>query len=450
MVTAWFPSADHKWPFIAFLRVAAHLHSLGLINDHQSTGRGEKQLNLTHLANYDRDGQRLATMSAYACPLLYAAGAALADGLCVEFGTWAGGSLRCLAAGVNSTGHTGRVHGFDAFKLGFAGNTAKLRETRWWANATMTRGGPDNYDLLPAFLFQTQDIYPSVAAHKLNFNRARAVSHVLHGDVLDVFATDAAKTTRSLQTELSVVLPSLRPGALLIFADFFYLPNHESEPQLGASNQVLWTFLRMSAFMRPLAYVGSYAFFGLVQVPPISSLNTSNQDTFSHSTCLAAVEKARHILHSLCAVSDTNTVLGSRQHCGCSVHTALLNQSCERQQERGQVAQGHVIPTLNARKRMQVATTTAQQRPASKLSRKQVTHAHAIPTLKTRTRIQVDSTTARPTFPEEQQGAEEQFFLMLLLLPLPPLLALICILCLLPQRSAYLNVDAEENTPVIR
>ena len=141
-------------------------------------------VNLTRISLVDREGQNLASM-ARSCTLLFAAGAAVcSDGVLVELGTWAGGSMRCYGAGLNRTGYTHRAHGFDAFRAGFcvrpgvcfSSNTRKLNNTRWWSAALATPGGADHFDLLPVFNWQTQDVYPSVRAHVGDFHLPGAVA----------------------------------------------------------------------------------------------------------------------------------------------------------------------------------------------------------------------------------------------------------------------------------
>ena len=58
---------------------------------------------LRRLGSTDREGQLLASMSPSMCGFNYAAGASVATGILVEFGTWAGGSMRCFAGQPNLT-----------------------------------------------------------------------------------------------------------------------------------------------------------------------------------------------------------------------------------------------------------------------------------------------------------------------------------------------------------
>ena len=247
---------DPSWPGTKWLQMV-----------HGTPDRAWKSFfdaSMLQLGSLDREGKQLATMSTYACCFNYAAGASVTDGLLVEFGTWAGGSMRCFAAGIQQTGHPNRAIGFDAFKAGFIGsNAAKLRGTRWW-DPKKTDYEMKELDLLPIYNFNVQDVYPTVRAQRVNFREHREVDSKLSGTTVDVFITDAAKSAAPLAQDIGAVAPYLRPGSILVFADFFFTNTVDSPP---AVNQVLFVFgqLVSSGMLRLLGLTGSYGYFLLMR-----------------------------------------------------------------------------------------------------------------------------------------------------------------------------------------
>ena len=195
---------------------------------------------LKRLGKEDREGKRLASMSAESCGPNYAAGVSVNQGLLIEFGTWAGGSMRCFAAGLNRTGHKGRAIGFDAFEAGFVhGNEEKLRGTRWW-DEKMTRKQRQQLDLMPIYHWNIDDVYPTVRAERVNFRISQNVDNVLGASAMvDVFITDAAKHAVQLAQDLATVAPYLNPGSITVFSDFFWEPTADDHPR---SNEILFTF----------------------------------------------------------------------------------------------------------------------------------------------------------------------------------------------------------------
>jgi hypothetical protein len=195
----------------------------------------------------DRQGQPIIGMSTVSCPFDWAAGASVDNGLVVEFGTWTGSASRCFAAGVSLTKRKNRMISFDMFELGFVhSNTQKVKGTRF-AKLAFDQHGRSNHkaDILPIFRWNTEDVYPSIAAVRGNFRDAPRVHSKLQGQwgswkgrpaVVDVFVTDAAKHTSQLYTDLSTVAPFLHAGSLLILADHFY----NLEGEYGYNHQVLW------------------------------------------------------------------------------------------------------------------------------------------------------------------------------------------------------------------
>ena len=256
-----------------------------------------------NLGTSDREGQRLASMSSYACGFNFAAGASVDRGLLVEFGTWAGGSMRCFAAGVNQTGHVDRAVGFDAFKAGFVhGNEKQLTGTRWWDPRKTTRQMQD-LDLLPIYNWNVQDVYPSIQARRVNFREVANVDRELGAAaVIDVFITDAAKHSATLVQDLMAAAPYLRPGSVLVFADFGFYKMAGTAPK---SNQIMFVFGQLvdSGLLRFLGLCGSYGYFALTEAVSRPSM----QDTLGAwkkkaddiSACRAAKQAALSAITAL-------------------------------------------------------------------------------------------------------------------------------------------------------
>merc|ERR1712029_986787 len=66
----------------------------------------KRQLHEKHIRHLtvDSEGNNVATMTVLTCPRYTLAGSSIRDGLVVEFGTWAGSSMRCMGGGLNQTG----------------------------------------------------------------------------------------------------------------------------------------------------------------------------------------------------------------------------------------------------------------------------------------------------------------------------------------------------------
>ena len=96
---------------------------------------------------------------------------------------------------------------------------SKLQGTRWWKRA---RNSVGQYSLLECFNWQTQDVYPSMAAHAGNFrhNTSLVDEALPRTSGVDVFADDTAKNAVSLATDLGLVASRLRVGSLVVLADF--------------------------------------------------------------------------------------------------------------------------------------------------------------------------------------------------------------------------------------
>lgn len=221
--------------------------------------------NTTAIERTDRRGEPLVAMTANVCGEYLAAGAAVGSGLIVEFGTWAGASMRCMAAGVNLTQQVGVAIGFDAFELGYvASNAPKLQgmNARWWARATAQGKDLRRFDIEPLFRWQTEDVYPSVRAVRGNFRDGKVVRGALGtgGRVVDVFSTDAAKSDFQLLQDLANVADYLKPGSLVILADFFQMCSSSFPPYW----QRRWVLARLvPRYLHLLGFHGEHAFFGV-------------------------------------------------------------------------------------------------------------------------------------------------------------------------------------------
>ena len=77
-----------------------------------------------------------------------------------------------------------------------------------------------------------------------------------------MFITDAAKRAAQLAQDIGAVAPYLRPGSILVFADFLFAV--DSPP---AVNQVLFVFgqLVSSGMLRLLGLTGAYGYFLLMR-----------------------------------------------------------------------------------------------------------------------------------------------------------------------------------------
>lgn len=219
----------------------------------------------------DREGGALAFMGG-PCNLMYAAGASVRDGLLVEFGTWAGGSMRCYAAGLNTTGHHGRAHGFDFF---YASQYHKLRGTKWFEQAKQ-KG--EKYDIMPIYYWQTQDLYPSVKAHRGNWQIESATRQALgDGTIIDVFADDETKIARQLVGDFAIVADRLRPGALILLADWLLMASEYGVSTPADADIVLFTFYAL-IIPKKLELIGAalpYAFFRVLEPFDAEYLRTS-------------------------------------------------------------------------------------------------------------------------------------------------------------------------------
>jgi len=230
------------------------------------------RVNASHLL-VDPDGHPVISMTRRTCPLYFLAGASVIDGSAVEFGTWAGGSSRCIAAGVNLTGKEDRFFGFDAFQPGLnAANMKKMLAlaagNRFEAEIRRVRFA---FDMRKMFLFNTQSVYPTTVAVRADFSRnLPQLQKHLGRRRLDLWTTDAAKTWAEVANQLNAVRSFLNVGALIILGDFFYVEHDTSRlpDQIpGVYHYLVPEFLEFLAFCPGNAH----GFFGLKQHLP--SLN---------------------------------------------------------------------------------------------------------------------------------------------------------------------------------
>ena len=305
-------SMDASWPAARWLEM---VHAGGPWSKFISAS-------MAQLGTYDREGQLVASMSAYACGFNYASGASVSRGLLVEFGTWAGGSMRCFAAGVNQTGHKHRAIGFDAFKAGFIkGNEQQLRGTRWW-DPRKSAGEMQKLDLEPIYNWNVQDVYPTVRAKRVNFNEKKKVDKELGASALiDVFITDAAKHASTLVRDLSTAAPYLRPGSILTFSDFGFYQSANDPPH---NNQILFVFGQLvdGGTLRFLGVSGSYGYFALAQIisreSVTSMLKAWKAKASTKGTCKAAKAAAIKALEAVAPNAGMyESVIPSLHALGC-------------------------------------------------------------------------------------------------------------------------------------
>lgn len=176
----------------------------------------------------DPDGSPILSMTGATCPYYFLAGSCVRTGMAVEFGTWLGGSLRCIGAGVAQTREANRVYGFDRFRAGQHGNFKKLRfpnGSRW---AKQLRLEGENFNSQPLFEWYTKAVYHNtqgVRIGDLNQGKAHILASVGPGRI-DLWTTDAAKDYNYVIKQLMIVKDRLSVGSLIILADF-YVCNQE-------------------------------------------------------------------------------------------------------------------------------------------------------------------------------------------------------------------------------
>ena len=224
------------------------------------------------LTTFDRDGSPLPKMSSSSCGFNYAAGASVGTGLLIEFGTWAGASMRCFGAGLNTTGQPRRAMGFDAFVAGFVhGNERRLKGTRWWDDAKNMQ----QLDIEPIFHFNVEDVYPTVVSKRLNFRETKLFDAALGASAhIDVFITDAAKHAPTLAADLATAAPYLRTGSLLVFSDFFFEPSLKDNPSINMGLFVFGVLVPDTLQFLGLA-ADTYGYFVLMK--PITRDEVMNQ-----------------------------------------------------------------------------------------------------------------------------------------------------------------------------
>lgn len=212
-------------------------------------------------ASKDPDGGALAFMGG-PCDLLYAAGASVRRGLLVELGTWAGGSMRCFLAGLNTTGKHGRAHGFDYFE---ASQEYKLKGTKFYQMSVDSKMA-NKYDILPVFYWQTQDLYPSVNAHRGNWRADGALLKALGNEtIVDVFSDDMTKVAEELVIDLSLVAHQLRPGSLILLADWLQQASDYANGRSAHSDVVLFSFYAL-IIPKKIELVGAVMPYGFFRV----------------------------------------------------------------------------------------------------------------------------------------------------------------------------------------
>jgi hypothetical protein len=234
----------------------------------------------------DPDGVPIYSMTKRACALYVLSGASILEGKIAEFGTFAGASTHCIAAGANYTGLTHRVYGVDLFKAGFASvNRQKLelglQGTRWIPEGGMT----DDYDMLPYFNFHMKAVYPSIATVKMFIEPEKEecrskFARSLGDRPLDVWTTDSAKGWHNLRSQLDMVKEHLHIGSIVILADFFYA--HSGTDQLILTYEYL-----VGKSLRLIATIDhmSHAWFEVtddIQLPEILTLEREQQKGGDH------------------------------------------------------------------------------------------------------------------------------------------------------------------------
>ena len=188
--------------------------------------------------------------------------------------------------------------------------------------ALKTKGGPDNFDLLPVFMWQTQDVYPSVQAHRGDFHVHGAIDAQLPSAALiDVFATNAAKTATSLVGHLSSVAHRLHSGSLLVFADFLYRAMHHAVHD----NQVLFVFGKLDrSHLRLVGHDAPYGFFEVVK-PMSSEILKGALTAWKRDGVKSCVQAAARAGQELRRVSASAVPLPTCSHIDkAAMHAAII------------------------------------------------------------------------------------------------------------------------------
>lgn len=236
-----------------------------------------ENLRIGHL-KLDADGHKVISETPLACPLYFLAGASVTFGTAVEFGTFAGASMRCIAAGLNLTGRAGRAYGFDAFHTGLIKtNLQKLVDgagQNRFSEEISQQG--ENFDLKKLFYFYTRDVYPSIQAVTAHFLKtsARDMRKGFENRQLDVWSTDSAKKWEDLARQLKIVSQYLEVGSLIILADFY-----QTQGNFGQAPYIYHHFIQGEDFKSPevtgkinylelLATVDTHAVFGVLKPLP--------------------------------------------------------------------------------------------------------------------------------------------------------------------------------------
>ena len=227
---------------------------------------------LVRPALVDNGGAALVSMTpAPVCLMLSLAAVAVgANGTVVEFGTWAGGSSRSLAAGLRAGAvpHTApsRLYAFDFFLAG--GNWAKtsLNRTRFAQRAQAER---ERMDILPIWREYVSTVYAHVRPRRGDIHELGSDPANWERRPVDLFVDDSAKSGAEVSRDFVYVAPLLRVGSVVVFQDFFFCGRPKQEGGhclLGNPGFVYWRL--HPTYVRLLYQYGSIAAFGVVRPIP--------------------------------------------------------------------------------------------------------------------------------------------------------------------------------------
>jgi hypothetical protein len=132
-------------------------------------------------------------------------------GAIVEVGPWLGCSTLHLAAGLERSGHQGRITSIDKFV---------------WVGADFEKKAPlglqRNDDFQPFFL---KNVAP--LAHCIRSIRSAVEDVVWDGGPIEILFVDAPKRTKAISGLFKAFAASLMPGALVVFQDYAHGPSYQ-------------------------------------------------------------------------------------------------------------------------------------------------------------------------------------------------------------------------------
>ena len=261
----------------------------------------------------DNGGATLASMTPPpVCVMLYLAAVAVGgNGTVVEFGTWAGGSSRCIAAGlragaVPSTAPT-VLYAFDFFLAG--GNWKNLNRTRFAQQAQRERS---QMDLLPIWHEYVSTVYTHLQLRRGDIHELGSNPANWDQRPVDLFIDDSAKSGAEVSRDFVYVSPLLRVGSIAIFQDFFFCgrPKKVGDHCLLGNPGFVYSRLHPT-YVRLLYQYGSIAAFGIIRAIPADVAAFTPQGAigggakFSRSTVKQQVKAWQQQLTRHLSVAET-------------------------------------------------------------------------------------------------------------------------------------------------